>query len=127
MKVTGLTIELMVDDIQKTINFYKTMLGFEVTVSVPEKEPFFVVMSSGSAKLMLYTRSQFSEEIPEFKEIPVGGSIAMYMNVDNIETLFGKIKGKVKIIQELHETDYGTKEFSFEDCNGYIIMLANEK
>ena len=126
MKITHITTELMVDDIQKTIDFYKDILGFKITISVPEENPFFVVINNGPVDLMLYQRDQFSEEIPKFKDILIGGSIALYMNVENIESLFEVLKEKVKIIQELHETNYGTKEFSFEDCNGYVLMIAQK-
>jgi len=126
MKIKKITIELMVDDMKKTIDFYQEILGFQVTVSVPEENPFFVIINHESIELMLYQRDQFGKEIPKFKKMSVGGSIALYLEVENIKSLFDCMKGKVKIIQTIHETDYGSTEFSFEDCNGYVLMLAGK-
>jgi len=121
--LTGITTELMVDDMEKSIDFYKHTLGFKIILSEPKTNPFFVILQNGKVKLMLYQRKQFAEEIPSFEKLPVGGSIALYIGVEDIASFFDKIKRKVKIIQPLHKTDYGSTEFSCEDCNGYLLMF----
>lgn len=122
----NITTELMVDDMDKSLIFYTDILGFNLIVSEPNKNPFFVILQNGPVELMLYHRKQFSQEIPKFKDILVGGSIALYFGVDEIEKLYMRLKGKVKIIQELHTTDYGSTEFSFEDNSGYVLIF-NER
>lgn len=124
--VKNTTTELMVDDIEKSIDFYRNILGFEITVSAPEKNPFFVILQNGSVELMLYHRTQFSEEIPKFKDMAVGGTIALYIGVEEINSFYNSVQDKVKIIQPLHTTDYGSIEFSCEDNSGYILMF-NER
>lgn len=127
MKTKKITTELMVLDMDRTIDFYQNLLGFKVTVSVPEEKPFFAILKNDSVELMLYTKSEFKKEIPKFGKMDVGGSIALYIGVDDIKSIYKDLKNKVKIIQELHTTDYGTKEFSFEDINGYVLMLNESK
>ena len=127
MKAQNLTIELMVDDVKRSLEFYKKNLGFIPFVKVPEQDPFFVIMKNNSVQIMLYHRNKFAEEIPKLKELKLGGSIVLYLEVDEVKKIFEKIKGNVKIIQEMHDTDYGTSEFSFEDFNGYIWMLSKKK
>ena len=75
---------------------------------------------------MLYVREEFANEIPTFKNIELGGAIALYIGVDNIEDWYKKLKNKVEIIQTLHATGYNTKEFSFEDINGYILIFHED-
>ncbi len=118
-----MTTELMVDDMNASFNFYTKFLGFSCIVSVPEQQPFFVILQNGPVELMLYERKQFSEEIPQFKTMPVGGSIALYLTVENIDELYNDLKDKVTIIQQLHATDYATTEFSCEDNSGYVLMF----
>ena len=113
----------MVDDMEKSIDFYREVLGFKIILSEPKSDPFFVILQNGKVDLMLYQRKQFAEEIPSFKKIPVGGSIALYIGVENITSFFDDIKSKVKIIQPLHKTGYGSVEFSCEDYNGYLLMF----
>lgn len=126
IQIKNITTELMVDDIGESVDFYKNVLGFEITVCVPEKKPFFVILKNGPVELMLYHRNQFAEEIPKFKDMPVAGSIALYIGVAEVETLYESVKDTVKIIQDLHTTDYGSVEFSCEDNSGYVLMF-NER
>lgn len=116
----------MVDNMAKSINFYRDILGFTIIISEPKETPFFVILQNGSVELMLYHRNQFSQEIPKFKDMSVGGSIALYIGVEEVEELYKSLSGKVKIIQELHTTDYGSVEFSCEDNSGYVLMF-NER
>lgn len=116
----------MVDDMEGSINFYRDVLGFSNIVSEPKENPFFVILKNGSVKLMLYHRNQFSDEIPKFGKMSVGGSIALYIDVEKVDDLYEGIKNKVKIIQELHNTEYGSMEFSCEDNSGYVLMF-NER
>ncbi|MCA9369109.1 MAG: VOC family protein [Pseudomonadales bacterium] len=122
----NITTELMVDNMAKSINFYRDILGFTIIISEPKETPFFVILQNGSVELMLYHRNQFSQEIPKFKDMSVGGSIALYIGVEEVEELYKSLSGKVKIIQELHTTDYGSVEFSCEDNSGYVLMF-NER
>ena len=122
----NITTELMVDDMNKSIDFYRDILEFSIIVSEPQDNPFFVILQNGKVELMLYHRTQFSQEIPKFKDMPVGGPIALYIGVDEIEKLYKSVKNKVKIIQKIHKTDYGSTEFSCEDNSGYVLMF-NER
>ena len=72
---------------------------------------------------MLYLRNNFSKDIPEFKDKNLGGSIGLFIEVENINKWYREIKEKVKIIQDLYTTNYQTKEFSFKDVNSYVWIL----
>ena len=126
MKIKNLTLELMVEDIEKSFDFYHEIFEFIPIVKVPEDKPFFMIMKNNFVQVMLYQRKKFTEEIPQFKNLKLGGSIAIYLEIENIENVFEKIKDKVKMIQEMRITDYGTSEFSFEDINGYVWMLSQK-
>ncbi len=121
--MNSVSVELMVDDIQKTVEFYKTVLGFEVILETPDDKPTFAIIKSNNVKLMLYIREEFANEIPKFKNEKLGGSIALYIGVDNIKNWHKRLESKVKVVQKLHATEYGTEEFSFEDINGYVLMF----
>ena len=126
MKIKNLTIELMVDDVHRSIEFYQKIFGFTTFVKVPDNNPFFVIMKNNSIQIMLYQRDKFVEEIPKFEKLKLGGSIVIYLEIAEVKNIFQEIKNHVKIIQKMHETDYGTSEFSFEDINGYVWMLSEK-
>ena len=126
MKIKNLTLELMVDDVNRSIEFYQKILGFTTIVKVPDNNLFFVIMKNNSIQIMLYQRDKFVEEIPKFEKLKLGGSIVIYLEVVEVKKTFQEIKDNVKIIQKMHETNYGTLEFSFEDINSYVWMLSEK-
>ena len=123
VEASNITTELLVEDMKKTLDFYKDVLDFEVKMSFPEEDPFFAIIRNNKAELMLYTREKFLQDIPDFAKEKMGGTFALYIRVKDIVELFDDLKNKVKIIQELYSTSYVKLEFSFYDCNGYVLML----
>lgn len=121
----SLTPELLVEDIQKTLSWYQATLGFEVLFTSPESgDPNFSRIKKGSAEIMLYERKEFSKDVPSFASTQVGGSFVLYLEVDNIQEEWSKLKDKVTVIQPLHKTPYGSSEFTIQDCNGYHLMFG---
>lgn len=120
------TLELMVDNMKETIEFYTQILGFEISTEVSESNPFFAIVKNGDIEIMFYSRKEFSNEIPKFKDMVIGGTFALYIGVEDIQKVYNSIKDKVTIIQQLHKTDYGSLEFSIEDINGYILMFHQD-
>ncbi len=121
----SLTPELLVEDIQSTLTWYRDILGFETLFISPESGmPSFARIKRGGVEIMLFRRAEFSAEIPTFSSTPMGGSIVLYLEVKNIQSEWSKLDGKAKIIQPLHSTTYGSEEFTIQDCNGYHLMFG---
>lgn len=123
MKALSLVTELLVDDMTAMVGFYTQRLGFRVLTSVPENTPFFVILENNTVQLMLYSRAKFAEEIPHFTAPETGGTFALFLEVEDIETLYKELESYDSIIQPLHLTTYGTKEFSLTDPSGYVVMF----
>lgn len=124
MKALSLQTELLVDDMEAMLHFYVDLLGFKpVTVVPDEKNPFFVILDNNGVQLMLYARTQFVEEIPHFEDMETGGTTALFLEVDDIAALYEQFKGSESVIQPMHTTNYGTKEFSLTDPSGYVVMF----
>jgi uncharacterized glyoxalase superfamily protein PhnB len=121
-----ITVELLIDTMDDSLDFYCEELGFAIDVQVPEEgTPFFATIKKDVVKIMLYARQQFSEEIPAFTTQKRGGTIALYISADKIEELFNQLSQKHPIIQPLHQTNYGSTEFSMTDPSGYVLMFAS--
>jgi uncharacterized glyoxalase superfamily protein PhnB len=128
VKFKGLTPNLMVEDMGKTIAYYQDVLGFELLMSNPEQKPFdWAMMRRGDVTLMFQTRKSLGDEMAAFKEMPLGGSLTFYVDVNNIKSLYGQVKDNADIIKELYDTFYGTTEFAIRDCNGYLVVFAEEE
>ena len=120
-----LTPNLMVEDVNSTIDFYTNVLGFELLATVPETGQFnWAMLKQGNVEIQLQTRASLSEEIPAFKEKAIGGALTLYIGVEGIQELHERLEGRVTIVQDMHTTFYGTREFAIQDSNGFVISFA---
>jgi uncharacterized glyoxalase superfamily protein PhnB len=123
--IHSLTPNLMVNDITYTIKFYKESLGFELVQTVPEEVPFvWAMMKKEGMEIMFQTRESLIADLPTFETIKPGASLTLFVKVNGIESIYEKLQNKVQIVSELKETFYAMKEFTFKDCNGYILTFA---
>ena len=120
-----LTPNLMVEDVQQTLAFYTEVLGFTVLTTVPEHPPFgFAIVQRDQVTLMFQSRPSLSENVPALTGSPIGASQTFYIEVEGVLDLYEALHGKVEIVVDLHKTFYGTQEFYFRDCNGYILSFS---
>jgi uncharacterized glyoxalase superfamily protein PhnB len=124
MKTLQITPELLVEDMSKTVHFYENILGFQPQIIFPETNPIFVKVGRENVSIMLYSRSEFEKDIPKLKTVLMGGSTLLYITVEKVEMFYQEIKDNVHVIQPMHKTDYGSMEFTIEDCNGYFICFS---
>lgn len=119
----SLSPNVFVDDMTQTTEFYK-LLGFQITMSVPEEGDFvWVMMKKGDVTFMFQTFESLGEELPQINR-QNGGSLLFYIKVKDINTYFENLKDHVTIIKGLEKTFYGATEFSILDNNGYVLTFA---
>ncbi len=117
---------IFVEDIQKTIEFYK-LLGFTIVASVPEQgDLIWVMLVCGKVTFMFQTFQSLGEELPEVSR-QNGGSLLLYIQIKEIRKFFESIKDQVKILKGLETTFYGATEFSIKDPNGYVLTFAEDE
>lgn len=128
MTLKSLTVNLMVENVQRSVDFYSKTFGFEVITTVPgENELVFALIKLDEVSLMLQSMKSFQEGHPEFKNKQIGGSVLLYIDVTNVNELYQKAKKTgVEIVVEMNKTFYGTNEFAIKDCDGYLISFAQE-
>ena len=126
MRLKSLTPNLMVEDVKSTVEFYRGVMGFDLLATVPEggDELDWAMMQRDDARLMFQSRSSLSGEVSPLQGVPIGGSQTFYVEVDSIQALYDQLKGKVEIVNDLHDTFYNTREFYFKDPNGYIFSFS---
>jgi uncharacterized glyoxalase superfamily protein PhnB len=114
---------IYVRNIRQTVEFYK-LLGFEIVTTVPDKgDPVFVLMRCGGVRFMFQTFESIGNTLPQISRND-GGSLLLYIKVENIRALFEKIKDKVTVLVGLEKTFYGATEFSIKDNNNYMLTFA---
>ena len=120
-----LTPNLMVEDVNETVTFYQDVLGFALLASVPEEGQFnWAMMQHDAVEIMFQSRASLTEDVPLFKDKAIGGSLTLYIDVEDIKGLYGQVQNRVAILHEMSTTFYGTREFTIQDCNGYGLTFA---
>ncbi|MDP4174226.1 MAG: bleomycin resistance family protein [Bacteroidota bacterium] len=124
-KLRRVTPNLMVENVNQTIDFYEKTFGFEPIVTIPDTGKFSrAILAFGRVEIMLQSRESFSEEFGIYNNPPAGGTVSLFFQVSNIVPLYDKVSVKTTIVRELHQTFLGTKEFSAKDNNGYILTFS---
>lgn len=109
---------LWTSDIEATIDFYANVLGF--TCEVYEKEWGWASLHKDQVRVML---SLPNAHLP-FEKAHFTGSI--YFNVNDVDSLWQSLQGKVKIAYPIEDFDYGMREFAIYDNNGYMLQFGEE-
>jgi uncharacterized glyoxalase superfamily protein PhnB len=134
-----ITANLMVDNVNETLDFYEGVLGFDMVMAVPEggreivsnrnaDTPLgFAVVKRDEVELMFQSRKSLSQEMPPFADQPLGGSFTLYIEVSNAAELYENVKDKVTILKDLHTTFYGMQEFYIRDRNGCVLTFASRQ
>lgn len=127
INMKSLTPNIMVNNVNETVDYYHNLLDFELIMSVPEKGNFeWAMMKNGGATIMFQEKGSLAKEIKELQNKPLGATMNLYIQIKNIDALYQKLKQSERIIKDIDVTFYGTKEFTVEDLNGYILTFAED-
>ena len=120
-----LTPNLIVADVSRSIAFYRDVLGFTLGQTVPDAEPFvFAIVESGDVRLFLNAPGPAVDEYPAFRDRPIGGTLTLFIDVEDVRGLYARLKDSVQVVMPLEKKWYGVTEFAFLDPDGYVITFA---
>jgi catechol 2,3-dioxygenase-like lactoylglutathione lyase family enzyme len=90
-KMDTISPNLFVNDMNKTIDFYK-ILGFSVVAAVPDTgDPIWIMMNCGKINFMFQTFSSLGEQLPEISRQDGWFSPILYSDT-GIRQFFEQIK-----------------------------------
>jgi uncharacterized glyoxalase superfamily protein PhnB len=126
MQFQKLTPNLVVRDVAASMQFYKTVLGFQPAITVPDQPPYiFGSVTSGSVEIFFNDHKTVAAEYPALGAKPIGGSLTLFIEVQGIEEILAAVrKSGAKITMPLKDQFYGMREFAFEDPEGWTLTIA---
>jgi uncharacterized glyoxalase superfamily protein PhnB len=121
-----ITPEFIVKDVDATIKYYENILGFEIVAAVPEKgAKEWAMMKCGEAEIMIESAEAAGAELPHLASIPEKPSgVLLYIETENLADFWRKIEPQADIIQKIHNTPYGAREFVIRDLNGFTLIFG---
>lgn len=124
-ELKNLTPNLIVSNVERSIAFYRDILGFSVTATVPDASPYvFAIVQSGPVQIYLNAPEPAMAEYPAFRDRPLGGTLTLFVEVAGVRQVHDALQDAVTIVMPLERKWYGVIEFAFEDPDGYLITFA---
>lgn len=126
MEFKKLTPNLVVRDVEASLNFYRSALGFQLGFTVPDQPPYvFGSVTSGGVEIFFNDQKAVLEEYPALGSKPIGGSLTLFIEVEGIEEVLAAVqKSGAKITMPLKDQFYGMREFAFEAPEGWVVTIA---
>jgi catechol 2,3-dioxygenase-like lactoylglutathione lyase family enzyme len=119
--IKQMSVQFLVHDIDKSINFYTKKLGFDLKFRF---EDFYAGIVKDGCSIHLKTGKPSSEERSNKRN---NTHLDIIFSVDNVEDLYNDlIQTQIEITQPLCDQPYG-REFYIADPDGYIIAFLEEK
>jgi uncharacterized glyoxalase superfamily protein PhnB len=110
---------LLVADLQRSVDWYAGVLGFELLWRSPaDGGGENAMLHAGEVDLLLSTGSHLGAE-PKFTG-------TLYYQVDGVDVFYERVKDRVEMLWPLEAMDYGTREFGVRDPDGYNLAFSEE-
>jgi catechol 2,3-dioxygenase-like lactoylglutathione lyase family enzyme len=108
-----------VSDVRATADWY-TSIGFTlVRYNEEDGEMNWALLLLGSSELMLQAGGKPSTAHRR--------EVDLYVHTDNVARVHARLNGRVQVVEDLHDTFYGMREFIIRDCNGFWITFGQPK
>lgn len=120
-----LTPNLVVADVDRSVAFYRDVLGFTVATTVPEQPPYvFAMVQAGPTEVFLNALEPAAAEYPAFKDRAIGGTLTLFFEMTGVREAYAALKDRVNVVMPIETKWYGLTEFAFLDPDGYVITFA---
>ena len=127
MKLQYLSPILWTKDLDKTVSFYESVLGFKKRSQFPN----FASLSRDNIEIMFVLPIEEPEDCKDpnsneefFPKPQLTGSI--YITTENVDELWNVVKDKVKVISTIADREYLMRDFSIADNNGYELVFGED-
>lgn len=125
MRLKTISPILWTKDLEATIEFYTTVLGFSSRSNFPN----FVSLFKNDIDIMFVLPQEEPEDCkpaenkePFFPKPMLTGSI--YITIDEVDAIWDSVQGKAQIKMPIGDRHYFMRDFSILDNNGYEICFG---
>jgi hypothetical protein len=118
MKITAI---LIVEQVEKSLEFWAGRMGFEKTVEVPDDNGLaFAILVKDGAELMLQSRASVEREEPKFAGNSRG---ALFIEVEDFADIQKRLEGYPIALAE-RVTFYNMREVGVFEPGGHTVTFA---
>lgn len=107
-----------VPNVRATVDWYKN-IGFTVTNAFEDDgEMNWALLSLGDSELMFNAGGQSSTS--DRREVD------LYVHAENVDDLYRRLKDRAEVVEGIHDTFYGMREFIIRDPNRFWVTFGQE-
>lgn len=123
MKLRSSAPVFVVDNVARTMQWYRDVLGFDGG-GFPKSGPPYVfgIVWRDGVEIMLQRLQGFSKA-DTYQQRP-GGTWDVYFRVEGVAEWWEALRDKVPVVEEIATQPYGDTEFVIRDPNGYVLVFS---
>lgn len=122
MQITRVIAQLRTTNLAESILFYTTKLGLTLEF---QYEDFYAGIRAGS---QVFHLKLIDEKDPSIDFVDKGEHFHLYLETDDASSLAAAFKKNgVRLVKELHDTAWGTREFVIQDNQGHTLYFGERR
>ena len=108
-----------VPNVRATVDWYKS-IGFDVIETFADGRDglSFAILSFGRGEVMFNSGGASSTNRRR--------EVDLYVETENVDDLYQRLKDRVEVVEGLHDTFYGMREFIVRDLNLFWITFGQQ-
>jgi catechol 2,3-dioxygenase-like lactoylglutathione lyase family enzyme len=123
--MSGLIPNFPVADINKSVEFYQEVLGFELVRITGKDDVTRAFLRAGALRIVL--RSASSDAIIDYRQPSIEDRIMLHIPITDVKGLYERIRGRVSLLRDLEPRLFGLFEFTIEDVDGILLTFSELK
>jgi uncharacterized glyoxalase superfamily protein PhnB len=130
MTVNSITPNLMVEDVEETVEWYERVFDAAVVATLPADDEtgyFWAQVMIEDSALMFQERGSLEEKLPVLEGVTLDSPMALYVDIDDANRFYERLdRAGVEVVKAPQETDFGWRQFAVEDRNGYVLWFGEK-
>ncbi len=122
MRISNVIAQLWTTDIVASISFYTTKLGFTLEFRYQD---FYAGIRAGDKVFHL---KLVDEKDPSIEFVDKNENFHLYLQTDDVSAMAEALKSRgMRLVKDVHETDWGTREFVIKDDQGHTLYFGESQ
>ena len=122
MRITSAIAQLRTTNLAESVGFYTTMVGLTLEF---QYQDFYAGIRAGS---QLFHLKLVDEKDPSIEYVDEGEHFHLYLETDDASAAAATFKENgVRLVKDVHDTEWGTREFVIKDDQGHTLYFGERR
>ena len=122
MRISGVIAQLRTTDLAGSIRFYTDTVGLPLEFRYQD---FYAGIRAGS---QVFHLKLVDERDPSIEFVDRGEHFHLYLETDDAAAMAAALSERgVRLVRDVHETPWGTREFAVKDDQGHTLYFGETR